>query len=562
MASRLGGGWHQQQAKARARKPSPTDSQPRITMKPERPASTSVSQERPATGERPLNGHEFLESLRDSREVWIYGERVKDVTEHPAFRNSARMLARMYDALHDPQKSPIITTNTDTGNRGFTHKFFKIPHNTEDLVGARDAIAEWAKISYGWMGRSPDYKASLTGTLGANAEFYAPYQANALNWYRKVQEKCLFLNHAIINPPTDKSKPPDEVMDVYVHAEKETDAGVIVSGAKVVATGSALTHCNFVGFYGPTPLGKPELALFAIIPMDSPGVKLICRPSYELMAATMGSPFDYPLSSRFDENDAILILDKVLIPWENLFVYRDIEKANSFFPASGFIPRFTLHGCTRLAVKLDFLTGLLIKATEAIGSQELRGSQIQVGEAIAWRNIFWALSDAMVKSPDAWVNGTVQPNTAYGMSYRFLATIAYPRIKEIAEQTISSGLIYLNSHSVDFKTPELRPYLDKYLRGSNGYDAMERVKLLKVLWDAVGTEFGGRHELYERNYAGNYEMIRLENLPMALASGRADELKKFVEQFMSEYDVDGWRVADLINPTDINRIMGKNTPKG
>jgi len=269
----------------------------------------------------------------------------------------------------------------------------------------------------------------------------------------------------------------------------------------------------------------------------------------------MGSPFDYPLSSRFDENDAILIFDKVLIPWENLFVYRDLEKANTFFPASGFVPRFTLHGCTRFAVKLDFLSGLIIKATEAIGTNEVRGSQIQVGEVIAWRNIFWALSDAMVKSPEPWVNGTVQPNAAYGMAYRFLAPVAYPRIKEIVEQIISSGLIYLNSHSADFKTPELRPYLDKYLRGSNGYDAVERVKLLKILWDAVGTEFGGRHELYERNYAGNYEVIRLENLLASLANGEVNALKAFVDKFMAEYDLDGWRVADLINPTDVNRLF-------
>jgi len=506
------------------------------------------------TTDRPFTGAEFLASIRDGREVWIYGQRVKDVTVHPAFRNSARMIARMYDALHDPARQAVLTTPTDTGNGGFTHKFFKVPRSGDELVAGRDAIAEWARISYGWMGRSPDYKASLTGTLGANPEFYAPYQQNALNWYRKVQERCLFLNHAIINPPVDKGRPPGDVMDVYVHVEKETDAGVIVSGAKVVATGSALTHHNFIGFYGPTPLGRPEMALFAMIPMDSPGVKLICRASYEMTAATMGSPFDYPLSSRVDENDAIFIMDKVLVPWENLFAYRDLEKANTFFPRSGFIPRFTLHGCTRLAVKLDFLAGLMLKAADAIGVSETRAGQVQVGEVLAWRNIFWAMSDAMVKSAEPWVNGAVQPNMNYGMAYRFLATIAYPRVKEIAEQTISSGLIYLNSHVIDFKTPELRPYLDKYLRGSNGYDALERVKLLKILWDAVGTEFGGRHELYERNYAGNYENIRLENLPTAIATGDADRLRQFVDGFMAEYDLDGWLAPDLINPGDINRI--------
>ena len=528
-------------------------------MSQQTPATDPRSQPDSEPGQRPLTGQEFLDSLRDDREVWIYGERVKDVTQHPAFRNSARMLARMYDALYDPQKAPTLSTSTDTGNGGFTHKFYKVPKSQKDLVGSRDAIAEWARISYGWMGRSPDYKASLTGTLGANAEFYAPYQDNALRWYRHTQERCLFLNHALVNPPVDKTKSPDDVNDVYVRVEKETDAGVIVSGAKVVATGSALTHHNFIGFYGPTPLGKPEMALFAMIPMESKGVKLICRPSYELHAATIGSPFDYPLSSRLDENDAILVLDKVLIPWENLFVYRDLDKANAFFPGSGFIPRFTLHGCTRFAVKLDFLAGVLLKAIEAIGIQDQRSAQVQVGEVLAWRHMFWGLTEAMTKTPDQWVNGALQPNTEYGLAYRVLAPVAYPRIKEIIEQTISSGLIYLNSHAKDFKTPELRPYLEKYLRGSNDYDALERVKLLKVLWDAIGTEFGGRHELYERNYAGNYENIKLENVPAAIAMGRADQLKSFVDQCMAEYDIEGWTAPDLINPDDVNRMKEKDS---
>jgi 4-hydroxyphenylacetate 3-monooxygenase len=129
-----------------------------------------------SNSDRPFTGAEFLESLRDGREVWIYGQRVKDVTTHPAFRNSARMIARMYDALHDPERQPTLPALTDTGNGGFTHTFYKVPRSTEELVASRDAIAKWARIAYGWMGRSPDYKASLTGTLGANSEYYAPYQ--------------------------------------------------------------------------------------------------------------------------------------------------------------------------------------------------------------------------------------------------------------------------------------------------------------------------------------------------------------------------------------------------
>ena len=500
---------------------------------------------------RPLTGSEYLESIRDEREVWIYGERVKDVTIHPGFRNAARMIARMYDSLHDPAKKDVLTTPTDTGNGGFTHKYYKVSRTVEELVGARDAIAEWARIGYGWMGRAPDYKASLTGTLAGNPDYFAPYQKNALHWYREVQENCWYLNHALINPPVDKNLPPDQVGDVFVRVEKETDAGVVASGAKVVATGSALTHYNFIGFYGPTPLGRKDMALFAMLKMDTPGVKLICRPSYEMQAAVMGSPFDYPLSSRLDENDAVLVLDKVLIPWENLFVYGDLDKANGFLAASGWPPRFVLHGCTRFAVKLDFLAGLLLKAVEITGSKEMRGVQVRVGEVLAWRHLFWAITEAMVRAPET-LNGLPWPNSTYMHAYRVFATVAYPRIKEIIEQDVSSALIYLSSSGRDFDVPELRPLLDRYYRGANGVDAMTRSKVLKLLWDAVGTEFGGRHELYERNYAGNHENIRLETLLLGEASGLTKTLKGFVDQCLGEYDVNGWTAKDLINPDDVN----------
>ena len=328
-----------------------------------------------------------------------------------------------------------------------------------------------------------------------------------------------------------------------------------MSGAKVVATGSALTNYNFVAHYGAAPIKTKEFALIFAVPMNAPGLKLISRPSYEYTAAAMGSPFDYPLSSRLDENDSILIFEDVLIPWENVFVYGDVDKINSFFPASGFIPRFTFQGCTRFAVKLDFIAGLLLKGIDATGAKDFRGVQARVGEVLAWRNLFWGLTDAMARTPDEWVGGTVLPKLDYGMSYRVFATQAYPRIKEIIEQDLGSALIYMNSHAVDFKHEDVRPLLDRYVRGSNGYDSVERVKLMELIWDAVGSEFGGRHELYERNYAGNHENIRMEVLFGAQASGQADAYKGFAEACMSEYDLDGWTAPDLINPHDVNRFL-------
>jgi 4-hydroxyphenylacetate 3-monooxygenase len=140
------------------------------------------------------------------------------------------------------------------------------------------------------------------------------------------------------------------------------------------------------------------------------------------------------------------------------------------------------------------------------------------------------------------------------MAYRMFSTIGYPRVKEIIELTVASGLIYINSSARDFKNPDIRKYLERYVRGSNGIEAVERVKLMKLLWDAMGTEFGGRHELYERNYAGNHENIRMEVLFAAMGSGQADRYKGFAEQCMNEYDLDGWTVPDLINPDDVSAL--------
>jgi len=504
---------------------------------------------------RPFTGQEYLESLRDGREIWIYGERVKDVTTHPAFRNTVRMIARLYDALHDPATRDVLTMPTDTGSGGYTHRFFRASQNVEEMVAARDAIAAWAKISYGWIGRSPDYKAAFLATLGANSGFYAPYEANAKRWYTRVQEEVSFVNHAIVNPPVDRDRPLDEVKDVYMHVVDESDKGLIVSGAKVVATTSSLTHLNFIANNGALPIKTKPFAFVCIVPTGAPGVKLLCRPSYEMTAAVMGTPFDYPLSSRMDENDSILIFDKVLVPWENVFAYGDLDKVNNFFPRSGFLPRFMFQGCTRLAVKMDFLAGLLLKAVEATGAKDFRGVQANVGEVLAWRNMFWALTDAMARNTMPWTPGYVLPNLDAGLAYRVMASTAYPKIKEIIENVLASALIYLPSSALDFKVPELRPYLDQFVRGSNGYSAEDRVKLMKLMWDAIGTEFGGRHELYERNYFGNNESIRFETLLVAEATGATTRYKGFAEQCMAEYDLDGWIAPDMISADDVSALL-------
>lgn len=513
-------------------------------------ASNGATEQRPRL--RPQNGSEYLASLRDGREVWIYGKRVEDVTAHPAFRNQSRMIARLYDALHDPEMQSVLTCATETGSGGYTHRFFRASRTAEEQIAARDALAAWHRIGYGWIGRGPDYMAGLLGMLGPNAEFYAPYEENARRWYQTFQETMPYANHAIVNPPVDRHLSPDQVEDIYIHVTKETDAGLIISGAKNVTTNAALTQYAFVGQDGGVHVKTKPFATTFLVAMNTPGIKIVCRPSYEMTAGVMGTPFDYPLSSRMDENDAILIFDEVLVPWENVLIYGDLEKQNHNIARSGFFPRSGLQSCTRLAVKLDLMAGLLLKAVEATGVEQFRGVQVQVGEVLTWRHLFWALSDAMAYRGIEH-NGAVVPSTEHMMAHRMLMGTAYPRIKEITSQLVASGLIFQPSSALDFKTPELRSYLDKYVRGSTS-DSVERIKLMKTLWDAIGTEFAGRHELYERNNLGNHEAIRLHALFHSLGEGTGDAIKAFAEACMNEVDLDGWTAPDLFNPDDLHHL--------
>jgi 4-hydroxyphenylacetate 3-monooxygenase len=444
-----------------------------------------------------------------------------------------------------------LTGPTDTGSGGYTHKFFRAARSREEVVAQRDAIAAWARISYGWMGRSPDYKASLMNSLGANYQFYGKFAENAQRWYRRAQENVLFMNHAIVNPPVDRARAADQVKDVFITIQKETDAGIYVSGAKVVATSSALTHYNFLGQNAAMPINDSDLAVMFIAPMNTPGVKLFCRASYEMMASVMGTPYDYPLSSRFDENDAIFVFDNAFIPWENVLLHRDLEKLKVFYPQSGFVAGYQFQGCTRLAVKLDFLIGVIAKALRATGADEFRGNQAMLGEIIAWRNLFWALTDAMALNPTPWVGGAVLPNAQSGASYRVFAGDAYGRIKEIVEKIVASALIYLPSSAKDFDNPDIDKYLARYVRGSHGIGYKERIKVLKLLWDAIGTEFGGRHELYEMNYAGNHEDVRIHAMLNARNTGAMEQMIALADQCLSEYDERGWTGDAWVDPDDV-----------
>jgi len=492
----------------------------------------------------PPTGADYLESIRDGRVIYFDGERVDDVTTHPAFANTARTIARMYDTLHDPAKQDVLTFITERNTR--SHKFYKLPLNSEDLFGARDAIAEWARLSYGILSRGPDYKASVIGALAGDADYYGDFAPNIRRWYEKVTDEVMFLNLSLVNPAGDRKKRISEQKDVVAHVVKERDDGIVVRGLRMISTGAAFSHTTYVSQYiSGSGLGQDEadLAFGFFVPFNAPGVKLIGRYSYEYMAKRLGSPFDYPLSSRFDETDYSLVLDDVFIPWENVTAYRMPDQVNSLFP-HGFAQRFALHAASRTAVKMDFLCGLLLKAVETTQVNDFRGVQATLGEIIGLRHEIWAYATAMCAEPMPGPGGYVLPNVRYALQWRNAYGDIFSKVRLAFHNLIAGGLIQIPSSARDFKNDEIRPWLDNFWKTPVA-SAEDRVKLMRLIWDVFFTEFGGRGEMHERSFAGGYESNRVETYFTGEAIGDNANFRAMVDQCLSEYDLNGWTEGSI-----------------
>lgn len=500
-----------------------------------------------------MTGEEYLDSLNDGREIWFEGEVIDNVVEHPAFRNAARSMARLYDALHDPSLMDDLTTVDKFGIR--THRFFAPAYSADDLVKSRKAIEIWQRINYGWMGRSPDYKAAFMAQMAEGHEYYAPYGENALSWYKAFASKGLHMNHVLIDPPVDRAKPRSDVQHIYLSLDKSNDKGIYVSGAKMVATGSALTHATFVGVgAGAASIMKPnqdeDLALVFIAKMNAPGLKMISRPSYELKA---NSPFDAPLASRFDENDAVMVFENCFIPWEDVLIYRDVEKIKGYQPASGFFNRYNLQAATRLYVKLEFCIGLLMKGTEASGTHQFRGVQAAIGELIGIRNVIYGLTTAMVYEPEPGIGDSVVPSLQMAAAARIYGTSCWTNIRHLFETTLGGAPSYTISGVKDMHALGLSNIIDTYYQGTN-LSGRERIKLFNLVWDALYSEFAGRHGLYEQNYAGSKDIQRINTLQFATMRGETEAYKGLVDKAMSDYDANGW-----INPVWQRESVVENT---
>ena len=329
-------------------------------------------------------GVDYLNGLKDDREIWLHGERVKDVTEHDGLKRSAETLAGFMDKQTDPEYQDKVTFEL---NEKRIATSFLVAKSKDDVIKRGEAFYEWAKWSNGMFGRTPDYKnASITAFYGGAElleEGGKEFANNMRNYYHYAATNDKILTHSLLNPTVnfELSKQGKSDKDVSLKVVKENDAGIFVSGARLLATLGP--QADEVEVFPSTLLNRQkgsdlEYAFAFVAPVASPGLRMICRDTYDHAK----SHYDAPLSSRYEEMDAVVIFKNVFVPWERVFIYREPDLCNRAFAQNNAVTKM-MHQvvCGKLA-KAEFIVGLLCAMAKASGKDKDMAIKGLIAEAM------------------------------------------------------------------------------------------------------------------------------------------------------------------------------------
>ena len=449
------------------------------------------------------SGQQFIDGLKASpRDVWINGEQVQDVTTHPAFSASVEQLAKLYDMQIAPETQDQLTyVVPETGERAGLA--FKPAMNSEDLAARRVAYQLWAEQNFGLMGRSPDFlNCSLLAywesreLAGKNGPEFSDRIAK---YYEYVRDNDLFLSHALLSPQNDRSKPSSEQAKLHMRVVKEDDKGIYVSGGRMIATlGPVSDEMLMYSLPGLQP-GDEDHALMFAVPSDSKGLRQICREPYTM--AGEKSDFDHPLSNRFEENDSLLIFDNCFVPWDRVFIYRDVQLSNAYYITSALRNHSAHQTNTRALVKMEFAVGIALEVARSIGADKFLHVQTMLGQCL---NEIEFLKSGLLRAEidcETTSVGTVRPLLAPLQALRTHLPSAYPKVIEVIQKIAAGGFMMMPS-GADFLAPELQEDTSQFYAGAN-ISSLDRARLFKLAWDLAGEAFGSRALQYERYYAGD-----------------------------------------------------------
>lgn len=473
-----------------------------------------------------ITGRQYIERIDQLKtDIWIEGKRVTgNISEHPAFKGIIKSQAALYELQHHQDLKDILTYLSPTTKNRVGISYLQ-PKTKEDLVTRRTMIQQWARSNNGLMGRSPDYMNTVLMALASSVHLLQDqkncFPENLQSFYEYAREKDISMTHTFIEPQVNRTQ-------LYIERSKEPIAakivdknehGIIIKGARLLATQGGITDELLVI----SANGKEEDGNgFAFsIPSNTTGLRFICRESF----VGGDSSFNYPLSSRFEEMDSIVVFDNVLVPWERVFFYDNVPITNIFMRSNSFLP-FTLHQVvSRQIVKTEFILGIVHSIIETINIGEYQHVQEKVSEIIIALETMKAL---VIKSEvEAKIDkgGWMQPDRSTLQIAMNVYPRVYPRFTEIIQLLGASGLMSIPTGST-FQSPvgnELNHYLQSH--ENTGED---RVQLFRLAWDLTMSSFGTRQTLYERFFFG--DPVRLAS--QLYFSYDADEYMQRVKDFL------------------------------
>jgi len=456
-------------------------------------------------------GKQYVESLRDGRKLHIDGKVVTDVTAYPPLQGIIGTIAGLHDDQHDPKYRDILTYRSpSTGD--LVSKTYLEAKTHDELKQLAGCFHLRALRTFGLMGRLTDF---MSGFLVDNAVALrlmgrTEAAARAQGLVELCRETDAQVTHALIDPQSDRS-----TLDApaqAVHLVERTNDGIVVSGCRMLSTLAPVSNECYVGPYYPRKAGEDKYTLAFVVPMNAPGLTTLARESFH---QGHGS-FDRPLSSRFDEGDAILMFDKVFVPHERVVIDGDLEAYNNLLRVR---PGYTsIQACTRSTMKLRFLAGMATAIAKANGRDKLPRFQAAIGELIALVTIAEGIRSGAIADTLRRVEAFERGETGIqgdGLSeakaigspanaaVNFFFPYANTKAADVLRIAAGSGVLAMTE--ADYAHPDVRPLMDQWLIGPN-IDARRRLELVKLAWDMTGTEFGSRAGLYERLYSGDPEI--------------------------------------------------------
>src|SRR5262244_3401085 len=342
------------------------------------------------------SGATYVASLRDGRSVFLDGERVDDVTKHPAFAEPIRRIAETYDRAKAAERDPSLTfADPATGARH--SNMWLVPRSADDLGARRRVHRFWAEPSFGLMGRTPDHVACVLTAFSAWRQLFdrggQRFGDNVVRCHARARDEDLYVTYGIVPLQIDRSQPAHRQPEPFLFpgVARERDDGIVVRGSQGITTGAVLADWLFISYITPLVSGDEDYAISFVTPVATPGLRIHPRRPY---AQGASSVFDYPLSTRFDEVDCTVVFDDVFVPWEHVFIYRDVGLVNLQFHETPSHTLANFQSLVRFTVKLEFMAGLAMKLAETHAADRKPEVQAALGGDIA---ALCATFDALVQ---------------------------------------------------------------------------------------------------------------------------------------------------------------------